>query len=53
MSIGTRIVVAVSFEQVNDTPNAETGTESDNEGLQYTNCAIEKFHKVNPPKKCF
>ena len=45
MSIGTRVVVAVTFQQVDDTPHAETGTEGDNEGLENGYCLIEKFHK--------
>ena len=45
MSIGTRVVVAVTFQQVDDTPHAETGTEGDNEGLENGDCLIEKFHK--------
>ena len=45
MSIGPRIVVAISLQQVDDAPHAETGTESDNEGLKNGDCLIEKFHK--------
>ena len=45
MSIGTGVVVAVTFQQVDDTPHAETGTEGDNEGLENGDCLIEKFHK--------
>ena len=45
MSIGTRVVVAVTFQQVDDAPHAETGTEGDNEGLENGDCLIKKFHK--------
>ena len=45
MSIRTRVVVAVTFQQVDDAPHAETGTEGDNEGLENGDCLIEKFHK--------
>ena len=45
MSIGAGVVVAVTFQQVDDTPHAETGTEGDNEGLENGDCLIEKFHK--------
>ena len=38
------IIVTVTFEQVDDTPNAETGTESDNEGLENANCRSKKCH---------
>ena len=45
MSIRTGVVVAIAFQQVDDTPHAETGTEGDNEGLENGDCLIEKFHK--------
>ena len=47
MSIGTGVIVAVAFEQVDYTPNAKTGTESDNEGLENTNCRFKKCHRLN------
>ena len=39
------VVVAVTFQQVDDAPHAETGTEGDNEGLENGDCLIKKFHK--------
>ena len=45
MSIGAGVVVAVTFQQVDDAPYAETGTEGDNEGLENGDCLIKKFHK--------
>ena len=45
MSIGTRIVIAVTFQQVDDAPHAETGTQGNDEGLENGDCLIEKFHK--------
>ena len=45
MSIGSGVVVAITFQQVNHAPHAETGTESDNEGLENGDCLIKKFHK--------
>ena len=47
MSISTGVVIAVTFQQVDDTPNAQTGTQSDNEGLQNTNSRVKKFHRLN------
>ena len=44
MSIRARIVVAVTFQQVDDTPDAETSAESDNEGLKNGDSLIEEFH---------
>lgn len=45
ISIRTGVVVAIAFQQVDDAPHAETGTEGDNEGLENGDCLIEKFHK--------
>ena len=42
----TRVVVAVTFEQVDDTPDAETSAQSDNEGLKNGDSLIEKCHKL-------
>ena len=46
MSIGTGVVVAVTFQQVDDTPDAETSAQSDNEGLKNGDSLIEKCHKL-------
>ena len=45
MSICAGVVVTVTFQQVDDAPHAETGTEGDNEGLENGDCLIKKFHK--------
>ena len=45
MSIGAGVVVAVTFQQVDDTPDTKTSAQSDNEGLKNGDCLIEKFHK--------
>ena len=39
-----RVVVAISFQKVDDTPNCEARTESDYESLENTYCAVEKLH---------
>ena len=44
MSIGAGVVVAVTLEQVDGTPDSETGTEGNDESLKDTDCAIEKCH---------
>ena len=44
MSIGTGVVVAVAFQKVDCTPDAETGTKSNHKGLEDIYCAIEKIH---------
>ena len=41
-----RVVVAVTFQQVDDTPDAETSAQSDNEGLKNGDSLIEKCHKL-------
>ena len=43
------VVVAVAFEQVDYTPNTETGTESDYESLEDTNSRVKKFHRLKQP----
>ena len=47
LGLRTGVVVAVTFEQVDDTPNAKTGTESNNESLEDTNSRVKKFHRLN------
>ena len=44
MSICAWIVVAITFQQVDDAPDAETGTERYNQRLQYLYCTVEKLH---------
>lgn len=46
ISIRAGVVVAVTFEQVDDTPDAETSAQSDNEGLKNGDSLIEKCHKL-------
>ena len=45
MSICAGVIVAVTFQQVDCSPDAKTGTQCHNESLQYVNCAVEKCHK--------
>lgn len=44
MSIGTRVVVAVPFHQIDNTPDAKTGSDCHHEGLQDRNCGTKKCH---------
>lgn len=44
MSISARIVVAVTFHEVDHAPDTEACTECDNECLKYAYCAVEKCH---------
>ena len=41
-----RIVVAVTFQQVDDTPDTKTSAQSDNESLKNGNCLFKKCHIV-------
>lgn len=45
MSIRAGVVIAVTFQEVDDAPDAKTGTESNNEGLKNGDRLIEKCHK--------
>ena len=45
MSICARVVVAVTFQQVDDTPDTKTSAQSDNESLKNGNCLFKKCHK--------
>ena len=44
MSIGAGIIVAIAFQQVDGTPNAEAGAEGDDESLQYIDRICEETH---------
>ena len=45
LGLCTGVIVAVAFEQVDDAPNAETGSESDYEGLKNANSRRKECHK--------
>ena len=44
MSIGAGVVVAITFQQVDGTPHAETGTQSDNQSLKNFDSRVKEFH---------
>jgi len=46
LRLGTGVIVAVAFEQVDGTPDAQARTESDDEGLENFYRAVEKFHEL-------
>ena len=46
MSICAGVVIAVTFQQVDNAPDTETGTERDNEGLKNGDCLFKKCHIV-------
>ena len=39
------VVVAVAFQKVDGTPDTETGTEGNNEGLKNVNSRVKEIHK--------
>ncbi len=43
---GAGVVVAVTFQQVDDAPDTKTSTERDNEGLKNGDCLFKKCHIV-------
>lgn len=47
MSICTRVVVSVTFQQVNHAPDTETSSKSNNESLKNINSRVKKFHRLN------
>ena len=46
LSFCARVVVAVTFQQVDDTPDTKTSAQSDNEGLKNGDCLFKKCHIV-------
>ena len=46
LALGAGVVVAVTFQQVDNAPDTETGTERVNEGLKNGDCLFKKCHIV-------
>ena len=46
LGFGARVVIAITFQQVDDTPDTKTSAQSDNESLKNGNCLFEKCHIV-------
>ena len=44
MSIGGGVIAAVTFQQVDSTPHAETGTQSHNQSLKNFDSRVKEFH---------
>ena len=45
LALRAGVIVAVTFQQVDGSPDAKTSTESDDERLENANSRIEKCHK--------
>ena len=43
MRFCARIIISVALQQVDHAPNAKTGSEGNDEGLQHIDCAIEEM----------
>ena len=46
LALGAGVVVAVTFQQVDNTPDTKTSAQSDNESLKNGNCLFKKCHIV-------
>ena len=44
LRFGAGIVLTVTFEQIDSTPDTERGSERDDEGLKSTDGRVEEFH---------
>ena len=44
LGLRARVVISISLQKIDDTPNCEARTESDYESLENTYCAVEKLH---------
>lgn len=44
MSIGSGVIVSISFHKVNAAPNSKSCAKRDNQSLQYINCAVKEIH---------
>ena len=53
MSICTGIIIAVTFHEVNHTPDTQTSAQGNHQRLKNTNRRIKKCHKKVPPKILF
>jgi len=46
LAFSTRIIVTISFQEVDGTPDTQASAQGDHEGLENFDCAIEKIHIV-------
>ena len=47
LAFRTRIVVTISLQKIDNTPDTKTGTKSNNKSLKNTNSRVKKFHRLN------
>ena len=44
LRFSTRVVISITFQQIDSAPDAERGSECDDEGLKSTDGRVEEFH---------
>ena len=44
LRLGAGVVVTITFQQIDGTPNAETGTQCDNQSLKNFDSRVKEFH---------
>ena len=44
LRFGTRVVISITFQQIDSAPDTERGSECDDEGLKSTDGRVEEFH---------
>lgn len=46
LAFRARVIIAVTFQQVDNSPDAEASAKSDNEGLKNGDCLLKKCHII-------
>ena len=46
LGLSAGVIVAITFEQVDEAPDAKAGTDSDNEGLENINGRVKEIHNI-------
>ena len=44
LRFGTRVVISITFQQIDSAPDTERGSERDDESLKSTDGRVEEFH---------
>ena len=44
LTLGRRVIAAVTFHEVHSTPHAQTGTQSNHQSLQNVHCTVKEFY---------
>ena len=46
LAFRARVIIAVTFQQVDNAPHAKASAQRDNQYLQSVDCAVEIFHTL-------